>query len=230
MGHNRITINYLQVHNPGKDIKISLIPWFILPGRPYPVFLYIYSIWHYQETGLNSLSKSAAAGGKLFGISKLNKSTVSRSIKAMEGFIDISRIDRPLSTDGREVPCGEEIFELVVEILENCPTLDSLEKELRGMVKHLPPPIKRAEAARLALSGIPAMYAKIIKGRAPCATGHDARKRPARPKRKKKPADPQNNFTFVAPWQITQIRKAFIEACRHLVLDAAVTYHRFLVQ
>jgi hypothetical protein len=95
-----VMITYLRVFNPATDINISLIPWFMLPpNRPYPIFVYVYSIWYYHITGKKSLSQSAAAAGKLFGIDSLNKSTVCRSIKSLEGFIDISRIDRPLSVD-----------------------------------------------------------------------------------------------------------------------------------
>jgi hypothetical protein len=59
-----VIIKYLQVLNPKTDVSISLIPWFLLSGRPYPVFIYIYANWHYESFGKKSMKQSAIATGK----------------------------------------------------------------------------------------------------------------------------------------------------------------------
>ena len=35
-----VTIKYLQIYNPRTTVSISLVPWFLLKGRPYPIFVY----------------------------------------------------------------------------------------------------------------------------------------------------------------------------------------------
>ena len=227
----KATVTYLRVCDPATGTSISLIPWFMLPGRPYPVFAYVYAIWHYQSTGEKSLSLSAAAAGKLFGIGGLNKSTVSRNIKAMGDFIDLSHIDRPLATGACGSQSDEEMIGRIPEILRCSPPNESLEEIYGEMAKRLPAPINSKEAAKLALSGIPVEYSQIMKcgGNDPDnGKLRDCRKRPARP-RKKGTRRVQRPLRFASPHQIEKARIAFIGICQALVLDAAATYRRFLI-
>ena len=227
--HKRVTVTYLKVKNPATGISISLLPWFMLPDRPFPVFIYIYAIWHYNRTGKKSLSQSAAAASKLFGVKVLHKSTVSRSIKALENIINTSQVNRPLAVDKPELPSNEELTKLIPEILSNTSSIESLEERYQGMVKHLPPPITSPGSVPHALSGIPHKYSKVIKDKeAPIGKPRDTRRRPPRP-RDSKSKHVQRLPEFVSFAQLEQTRKDFIEICRCLVFDAAVSYHRFLV-
>ena len=219
--YRRVTVTYLRVRDPASDSAISLIPWFMIPGRPFPVFIYVYAIWHYQKTGGKSLRESAAAAGKLFGIKRLNKSTVSRNIKAMGEFIDIAHIDRPLAVEEPERPSDWEMIGLIPEILRGELPIESLA---------LPAPVNRAKASKRALSGIPVEFSRITKDRGPCSEkkARDSRKRPARA-RGKRLRRVQRQPEFVGFQQIEKTRIAFIGICRAIVLDAASTYHRFLI-
>jgi hypothetical protein len=242
-----ISITYMQVLNPKTDISISLIPWFMVAGRPFPVFVYVYAVGHYQKAEKKSLEESAAAVRKLFGISSFNKSTVHRSIRAMEGFIDASRLSQPLATEESrqpghpagsqpdphisrsEAPDGGVIKHIteILDILISYPTLEALEKEFGDMVNRLPGPVNRADKISYALSRIPEEHFKVIRHSEPAGRKpHDYRRRPPRP-RKKKPV--QRPLRFIDYAQQEEIRKEFIRKCKFLVLDAAVTYHRFLV-
>lgn len=227
--YREATITYLCVGDPVTGIKISLIPWFMLPGRPYPIFVYIYAIWHYQITGKKSLSLSAAAAGKMSGISTLNKSTVSRNIKAMENFIEISHIDRPLSTDEPEMPSDEDMIERIPEILGGDANVESLERRRGQKIKHLPEPIRHTETVQDILSAIPDEFPQIVKDGEPAKKKtRDVRKRPGRPRGKgSQRAQRQPDFVDMA--QIEKTRRAFIEICRGIVLNAAAVYHRFLI-
>jgi len=62
--NQNVKIKYLQVSNPETGINISLIPWFSLPGRPYPIFLYAYAFWHYENSQRKSMEVSAMVAGK----------------------------------------------------------------------------------------------------------------------------------------------------------------------
>jgi hypothetical protein len=95
--YRRVTVTYLQVSNPATGMRISLIPWFMLPGKCYPVFVYLYAAWHYHRSEQKSQRLSAEAAGRIFGIEHLHKSTVCRSIKLMDHLFGVSSMHAPLS-------------------------------------------------------------------------------------------------------------------------------------
>ena len=231
-----VTIKYLTIRNPVTGISMSLIPWFMLPGRRYLIFIYVYAVWHYHITCQKSLEESAKATGKMFKIEKFNKSTVCRSIKAMENIIDISLIEKPLAASMQDMPCGhaallpeEAAIGLGREILMNCPSAESMKESHGGTVKELPDPVNRKATISFVLSGIPADHSRMIIHSEPGKRkGQDFRKRLPRA-RKKKEYPVQRNIRFLEHSEREAKRKAFIENCRYLVLDAAVTHHRFLV-
>jgi hypothetical protein len=235
-----VTIKCLKAHNPDSNVSISLIPWFMAPGRLFPIFVYIYAVWYYHQHGKNSLNEAAKACGKLFKIDSFHKSTVSRSIKAMETILGMSQIDKVLSVVDEDISHGiaqsdksrDESIERITEILKISPSVDSLKKQYQDAMKPLPEAIN-TKATKVtieqALSGIPAGHGQmVIRAETSNRASRDMRKRPQRPRRKKR--DPvQHRFKFVEYAQREKIRTAFIDKCRHIVLDAAVTYHRFLV-
>jgi len=225
----KIEIIYPRVNNTETVMKVSLIPWFMFPGRPYPVFAYVYGIWHYYSNGKKSLRLSADAAGKMFGIESLNKSTISRSIKAMEDIFAIFQIDRPLSTEEREVSSIEDIIGDISKILKECPSFETLKKIYGDKAALLPERVNNTENIPIALSGIPHECSKVIKD-----SDHtrihprDKRKRPARP-RKKEIQSVQRSLCYVESQEIEQKRKDFIAYCRSMIMDAAITYHHFLL-
>ena len=223
-----VTLKYLQVRSPKSKMSISLIPWFTFPSKPYTAFVYIYLYWHYHATGKKSQSKTACATGKLFGIETLDKSTVCRNIKAMETFIDISQIDRPLAVEGTMALSSQEIIGRVPEILESCPPFESLREMFGEAARRMPEPISRRKEIGYILSGIPDEYSKVAIAESDSGRkAHDARKRPSR-RRSRDSKCVQRPMRFIGSSKREEIRKGFIEICRHLVLDMAVTYHRFL--
>jgi hypothetical protein len=238
---SRITVAYMKVQNPKTNLSISMIPWFMIVGRPYPVFAYVYAIGHYQRAEKKSLEESAATVRKLFGIRNFHKSTVSRSISAMEEFLEASRLDRPLSADALRNPgcltgsqtgayqTDESIVGQVSEILAAYPSFEALEGALGEKVRPLPKPIKRTDRISRALGGIPDERFKIIIRREPGGRpSRDRRKRPPQPRNKGSGAV-QRPLKFVDYPQREEERKTIIAICRHLALDAAATCHRFLV-
>lgn len=227
--HRCVTITYLEVSDLKTGMKVSFIPWFLIPGRPYPVFAYIYAIWHYHNTDKKSLKQTAAATEKLFGIDGFNKSTVIRNIKAMEDFIKISQINKALSAGEHEPPSDEDMAKCVTEILTGCPSIETLEAAYGERVKQLPKPIGQTATVKEVLSEIPDSIPKIIKEKAADGKGpKDLRNRPARrrigdPKRGKRLPQYDNSVQFIST------RKKIISICKQLVLDAAIIYHRFLI-
>ena len=225
--NRRVTIKYLRVSNPETGFGISLIPWFMLPGRPFPVFAYVYAVWHYNSSARKSMRLSAAAVGKIFGIASFNKSTVCRNIKAMEHILGNLRMDAPLPINELAVPATAEIVGRIPEILKGCPTIESLVKACAPNTVQLPPPVRQAKAAAYAMSLIPDELGSVIKGSAIARERGDSRKRPNQ-RRTRGDRPVQRSLTFVEFWRIEHIRRKFIAICRAAVLGAALKYHRFL--
>jgi len=239
-----ITISYMQVLNPKTDIKVSLIPWFMVAKRPYPIFVYLYAVGHYQKAEKKSYEESAAVVRKLFGVSSFHKSTACRSNKAMKGFIDASRLSQPLSieelrqpphpTEPQADPDGSQseasdgrVLKHVTDILLGYPSAEALEKEFGDRIKRLPVPVNRADKVSYALSCIPDEHFKVVKhSEAAGRKRRDRRKRPPRPRKKE---FVQRPLIFIEYARREEIRKSFISKCKLIVLDAAVRYHRFLV-
>jgi hypothetical protein len=222
-----VKVIYPRISNPETCMGISLIPWFMLPDRRLPVFIHLFAIWYYHETGERSLEESAAATGKMFRIDSYNKSTVSRNIKAFENFMDISKIGGPLIIDEPEGPSDKEMIGCISEILLGFKSIKELEGQYGKYIKNLPKPIR--QTIKQILSVIPDKYTKIIKGEEPEHTKpRDGRARPPRA-RNKEAGRVQRRFKFADFAQVEEMRMDFIKYCRRLVMDAAVKHHRFLI-
>lgn len=222
-----VTLIYPQIINPANKTNICLIPWFTLPGRPYPVFVYIYSIWHYNSAGRKSLWQSAKAAGEVFGIKSFNKSTVSRNDKAIARFVQTIDISTPISAEERAAITASELYETIPTILSN----DAPAKELAGsfgvLASAIPERVNRQNKVNMALGNIPCEYADVIKPETVnAASPGDARKRPPAADRKR---HVQRAPNFAGHIKILEIRTGFIEICRRIILNAAAGRHRFMI-
>jgi len=216
--HRSVSIRYLTVNNPRTNISVSLIPWFMLPGRLYPVFVYAYAEWHYVKSRQKSMRLSACAAGRIFGVESFNKSTLSR-VHNDKQFFNIR--DEPSSL------LDSNAAEFAVELLENYPKMRKHAMPDNG--ERRSPPIRSSEYISHIFCSIPDELSKVIKDRPlPRRATGDTRKRPPRrlktqQKRLQRPPD------FVQSSQIELIRSSFIAACMAAVLDTAIKYHKFLI-
>jgi hypothetical protein len=227
--HRKVTVTYPQISGSKGGVKVLLIPWFTLPDRPYPVFIYIYAIWHYNASEKKSQRLSAEAAGKLFGIDSFNKSTVCRNIKAMGGLPEAIRADGAAPGGNAGTKTIKEVIGCIPEILKSCPSNGSLDEMLGGNVAPNPKSVSNAQNLPYALSAIPHEYSQVILEAAPAGDRRrDTRKRPARP-RKKPERGVQRTIRFVDSVKIECIRRGFITACRSVVIDSAAVYHKFVL-
>ena len=223
--HRRFSIIFPKVHNPDNDVTISLVPWFLSPGHPYPVFVYLYASGHYHANGKASLAQSAAAASKVFGIDRLNKSTVSRNMKFEERFISKPDISGCLM--GKELTSTEELIGFIPELLKNLIPIELPEKKY-DEVSEFFQELAVSTAAQI-LCGIPEKYFQVIKSKGlKREKRRDMRVRPPRP-RKRGVRRVQRQPDFVDWQQREEIRKGFIETSRDFVMNAAVKYHQFVV-
>jgi len=224
--NHKVTIKYPMITNPKTDMSVSIFPWFMLPGRPYPIFIYIYAAHHYYSTWKKSLRMSAMAAGKMFGIESLNKSTVYRSLKIIEQIFDVGQIDRPLSATEKDTPPAESMDGLIEKIFGGDLSMKTLMEIYGDNVKSLTEGDGHTENIPAALSGIPHEYCEVIKERQPDkARRADTRRRQAR-ERRSEPKKPL--IVFIEPHKIERMRIEFIDICKNLVMDAAITYKKFL--
>jgi hypothetical protein len=159
----------------------------------------------------------------------------------MEGFIDTSCPNQPMTADTLKKPgrlpgiqtefykTEEYIIKQISEISTAYPSFEVLEKVLGAKVKRLPQPIKRINLISNALNEIPDDHFEIIihDGSA-FRPSRDRRKRPPRPRRGgSKPV--RRLLNFIDYSQREDKRKTIITICRHLIINLAITYHRFLI-
>jgi hypothetical protein len=227
--HRTVTIVCPRISNKGTGMNVSLIPWFTLPGRPYPVFVYMYAIWHYNVSEKKSQRLSAEAAGKVFGIGSFNKSTVCRNSKAMAGLSESIRGAGAASAETASTKSTEEVMEHIPKILKGCPSIETLKEILGGNVGSVPESVNKTRNPVQALSGMPQEYSNVI-----IETEHagnrrrDTRKRPSRPRKHPK-TGVQRNLRFADSAMIERIRRDFIASCRDMVMDSAAVYHKLLL-
>ena len=227
--HRKVTVAYPQIRYRKGAAKVLLIPWFTLPDRLYPVFTYIYAIWHYNASGKKSQRLSAAAAGKVFGIDSFHKSTVCRNIKAMEGLAESIMGGSPAPDEKSGKQAAVDVIESIPEILKHCPTAAALKESLGGTVFPMPEHMNNTQKPGDALSSIPLDYSKaIVEPPHSGSRQRDTRKRPPRPYRR--PGNHvQRPLRFADSAKIRRIRRDFIAACRDKVIDTATAHHKFLL-
>jgi len=81
------------------------IPEFIIPRRPFPVFVYLFAISLYCENPGMSQRKAAEATRKEFGLEKFSHTTVGRALKAFVSKLGTKGVE---SGEAAEADGGEE--------------------------------------------------------------------------------------------------------------------------
>ena len=63
---------------------VTVIPWFLIPGRPYPIQVYLHACGIYSSNPEMGQRAAAKATRAKFKLEKFSHSTVSRSFRALE--------------------------------------------------------------------------------------------------------------------------------------------------
>ena len=67
--------------------KYLLIPEFMIPGRPYPIYVYLYGITLYTSNLKMGQREAAEKTRKQFGLETFSHTTLGRAMKKLEGLI-----------------------------------------------------------------------------------------------------------------------------------------------
>jgi len=225
--HGTATITYPQISCAATGMKIALIPWFVIPDRPFPAFVYAFAAWHYRTTGRSSQQATADATGRLFGIESFSKSTVSRNISVMEDIFGIA-IEGSLTPETQDAPSFPELADLILRLLLECCTDEVLDELYGERVRRMPDRKANAEAT---MDAIPHEYSKVLKPKPPAAkrARRDDRVRPARPRKNRKKPERQRPES-VGSAQIDKIRNGFIAIIERIVMYVATAHRRLLTQ
>jgi hypothetical protein len=222
-----VNIRYPQIANPANCKKISLIPWYISPGKPYCVYVYLYAAWYYHTTGRKSMWLTAKATGRIFGISSFNKSTVCRNIKAMERYLNQNCSNAPISTEERGLSSTSDFIEIVPTILSSSITADAPEATYEAKTMPIPAPNGQAGKVSTILEGIPREYAEVIKPKEKITK--KSRGTHTTTLKTKRKQHVQRSPVYIANSKIWDIRTKFIEISRRLIINEAIERHRLII-
>jgi len=95
----------------GDGSSVIVIPWFLIPGRPYPIQVYLYACGYYSSNPDMGQRAAAEATRTAFNLKKFSHSTVSRSFRAFE---ESRKRGLELRFGEEFKVCSEEIPDLVV--------------------------------------------------------------------------------------------------------------------
>ena len=95
-----------QVFTDSNGDKAILIPYYLIPGRKYPIYVYIYAIELYCSNPKISQRKAAEETKKRFNLEKFSHTTVGRAFKALEK--SIAQETRPAQSGGAANPAQTE--------------------------------------------------------------------------------------------------------------------------
>jgi len=81
--HKEFTVICPEFRNDTKDVPtIVIIPDFLVPGRPYPVYVYLYAIDLYSRAPEKGQRQAAEETRKFFGLATFAHTTLGRALKA----------------------------------------------------------------------------------------------------------------------------------------------------
>jgi len=146
-----ITIKYLHVKNPETKIDVSLIPWFMLPKRKYPVTTYVFAAWYStlpeEKAGLR---KTGEVVRELFELSTFDPSTVWR-VRAQISHIfgEQREEDRTLSIQEPKIATTADIIDRITEFLEKCPSSEAIKYDTKEDAKEFQAQLAPAAAGNV---------------------------------------------------------------------------------
>jgi hypothetical protein len=227
MGHTT-QIEYLRAGDPATGASVALIPWFMVPRKRYPAFVYIYACW-YRACRHKGVRESAGAAGAVFGVG-IHYSTASRSMAMAQAILEAGE---PMPAEAPETGAAAAGFG---GILDSVPGLLAAAAD-----SALEAPAAESQAGApgngraAALPDFPSSLAEVVRAgeqaRArnqgpPPPGAHSRRKQKAGPPAGDGPAKPG---PFLSREKLGGIRRQFIALCKGLILDAATRYHKFLL-
>jgi len=106
-GRIDITVGYPEICDQSEPNEIGyvIVPEFLIPGRPYPIYIYLFAIITYCLNPWMGQREAAKRTRKRFGLETFSHTTLGRAMKKLEKLINENK-DEPQAT---ETPIKEEV-------------------------------------------------------------------------------------------------------------------------
>jgi len=86
-GQVEYEINCLEIYDRENGCRYLIIPEFMIPRRPFPIYVYIYAIMLYSSDPAMGQRKAAKRTREVFGLQTFSHTTLGRAMKKLEAFI-----------------------------------------------------------------------------------------------------------------------------------------------
>ena len=128
---------------PSGESSALIIPEFLIPGRPYPIYVYIYGMVLYSSNPTMGQREAAEKTRKRFGLEKFCHTTLGRAMKTLEALInssgkkpdqdnEVKEPPRPVGSNASGAPMQPGRFPSVELTAERRDTVLSYLKEASG--------------------------------------------------------------------------------------------------
>jgi hypothetical protein len=214
MGH-AAEIEYPIISDPIAKTSVALIPWFMLPRKQFPIFIYLYAYWCCRSQN-TSVREAAAAVEQLFK-TVIHYSVVSRSLNMVENLLSIEV----------QIPTSLPAAVTISDIFKN------ISSYLTTAINQEQPQSSGGRPAVTVMQSITVRFVRIIQPKS--SRSRKTKPPTSAPKREKQTAEPCSENKkikpdpFIKPKRVRRTRQLFIILCRRLVLNAAILYHKFMI-
>jgi hypothetical protein len=117
-------------------IEYLVIPEFLIPGRPYPIYVYLHAIVLYSSNPKMGQREAAEITRKRFGLSTFSHTTLGRAMKKLEVFINENQPEQEIEAKEPQQPSSRR-FPTAESTGERRNTVLSYLKEASGQDSHL---------------------------------------------------------------------------------------------
>jgi hypothetical protein len=83
-------------------VKYLIVPEFMIPGRPYPIYVYLYAIVLYSSNPEMGQREAAEKTRKRFGLTTFSHTTLGRAMKTVEALVKTDANEPELYNDTKE--------------------------------------------------------------------------------------------------------------------------------
>jgi hypothetical protein len=208
--HHTAEIEYPRIKDPSTGKSLAIIPWFLLPRKRYPAFVYMYACWSskYEHKGDREATVATSA---LFGVPDFHFSTTWRSKTMMDTLLNTGD---PISVEASDRLTINDIF-------ANLPNL--MNSDIQA-VKCLP------SDTPAALANIPKLFAQIVRPKAkPIPTDPNTRRKRPNGKHRKGKHEKKKIELNMSNTELHDLQQQFITLSKNLILNAAIEYHKFIL-
>jgi hypothetical protein len=121
-------INCLEIQDKENGCRYLIVPEFMKPKRPYPIYVYIYAIMLYSSNPAMGQRKAAKRTREVFGLQTFSHTTLGRAMKKLVAFI------KPFTEEDNNT---SEDISTEIEKTKSFPSVDQIRKRKEMVISYL---------------------------------------------------------------------------------------------